>query len=118
MQLMLLSSDDDMIRIQCEGTISQRDFEPDNDPIEALLGADCYCRNVLLNLDRTHYIDSSGVGWLMGRHKHFLKNGGRLVLYAIPPMVSQVLHLLRMSLILHMATDETAARALAAGGKP
>jgi stage II sporulation protein AA (anti-sigma F factor antagonist) len=117
MRLSLLPSDDGITRIQCEGTVSQRDFEPGSDPLEELLGADCFQRSILLNMEKTHYIDSSGVGWLMGRHKQFLKAGGRLILYDIPPMVSQVLNLLRMGLILHMASDEASAVALAKGEK-
>jgi stage II sporulation protein AA (anti-sigma F factor antagonist) len=113
----LVSSAGDIVRLRCEGNISQRDIDPGSDPIEGLLGAGCYKNKVLLSLENTHYVDSSGVGWLMGRHKQFLSEGGRLVLHSIPPMVSQVLHLLRMSLILHMAADEPAAVAMAAGEK-
>jgi anti-anti-sigma factor len=117
MQLTLLPLDEELIRIQAEGSISQQEFTSNSDPMEALLGPYCYNRAVLLNLERTHYIDSSGVSWLMGRHKRFLQEGGRLILYAVPPMVNQVLNLLRMSTILHIVADETAARALARGEK-
>jgi stage II sporulation protein AA (anti-sigma F factor antagonist) len=117
MRMSLVSSEGDIVRLRCEGNISQRDIDPGSDPIEGLLGAGCYKHKVLLSLEHTHYVDSSGVGWLMGRHKQFLSEGGRLVLHSIPPMVSQVLHLLRMSLILHMAADESAALVLAAGDK-
>src|SRR5262245_43098959 len=108
MKLTLVSLDSDLVRVQCEGNISQDTFKVGEDPLEGLLGANCYKHTVLLNLEKTHYIDSSGVSWLMSRHKNFLQAGGKLVLYSIPPMVSQVLHLLRMSLILDMAADENA----------
>ncbi|HLN28139.1 MAG TPA: STAS domain-containing protein [Gemmataceae bacterium] len=117
MQLSLISTDDGVIQIQCEGNISQQNIQPGHDPLEILLGSDCYDRTVLLNLEKTEYIDSSGVSWLMGRHKKFLNSGGRLILHSVPPMVTQVLQLLRMTLILHLAADERAARALALGGQ-
>jgi anti-anti-sigma factor len=116
MKLNLLGADNEVTRVLCEGNISQDSIRPGNDPIETLLGPDCYGRKVLLDLERAQYIDSSGVSWLMGRHKAFAQAGGRLVLYSIPPMVSQVLHLLRMSMVLDMANDEAAARSLALGG--
>jgi anti-anti-sigma factor len=111
MQLTLVSSDDNVVRLQCEGSISQDGFKAGADPLEDLLGANCYDRKVLLNLERTHYIDSSGIGWLMGRNKQFRQNGGRMVLHSIPPMVSQVLQLLRMGMVLELATDESMALA-------
>ena len=117
MQLTLQSSEHDVFRVLCEGNISQRDIDPEHDPLEALLGPDVFTRKILLNLERTHYVDSSGISWLMGRHKQFKQRGGALVLYAIPPMVKQVLQLLRMSLVLNLADDESSALALVQGVK-
>jgi anti-anti-sigma factor len=118
MQMTVVPSDDPaVVRLKCEGQISQSNFQPGVDPIEALLGADCFNRRVMLNLEKTEYIDSSGISWLIVCHKHFEKAGGRLVLYSIPPMVYQALQWLRMPLILHLAEDETSARALALGEK-
>jgi stage II sporulation protein AA (anti-sigma F factor antagonist) len=117
MQLTLSKSDNDVACVQCEGSISQDGFKPGMDPIEELLGADCYKRIVLMNLDRTHYIDSSGVGWLMGRNKQFRQSGGRLIIHSVPPIVSQVLQLLRMGMVLELAPDEATALTRVTGGK-
>ena len=117
MHLTLLKSEGDVSYVQCEGSISQDGFKPGIDPLEQLLGADCYGRKVLLNLERTHYIDSSGVGWLMGRNKQFRQAGGRLIIHSVPPIVSQVLQLLRMNTVLDLTTDEATALAKATGGK-
>ncbi len=117
MHLSLLSTDDGLIRLRCEGNVSQQNFTSGADPLEVLLGSDCYDRTVLLNLENTEYIDSSGVSWLMGRHKRFLSAGGKLILHSVPPMVHQVLQLLRMTTILHVVADESAARKAAQGGR-
>jgi anti-anti-sigma factor len=117
MQLTLSKSEGDVSFVQCEGSISQDGFKPGIDPLEQLLGATCYGRKVLLNVERTHYIDSSGVGWLMGRNKQFRAGGGRLVIHSIPPIVGQVLQLLRMGTVLELTTDETTALAKVSGGK-
>jgi anti-anti-sigma factor len=116
MQLTLTSSDNDVIRVQCDGSISQDGFRAGTDPFEQLLGADCYKKKVVMNLERTHYIDSSGVGWLMARNKQFRQAGGRLIIYSIPPMVSQVLQLLNMGKVLELASDEASALGRVTGG--
>src|SRR5262245_48521974 len=113
MQLTVVSDDQDIVRVKCEGQISQSTFQPGTDPLERLLGPSVFTRKVLLNLEKTEYIDSSGISWLIVCHKNFLKHGGRLVLYSVPPMVDQALKWLRMPLILHLAEDEAAARQLA-----
>ena len=117
MKLSLLSTTNDITRIQNEGDITQLDFRAGTDLLQNLLGADCYSRKVLLNMERTPYIDSAGVGWLVQCHKSYKDRGGRLVLHSIAPMVNQILKLLRMDQILHMAGDDAAAEALARGEK-
>jgi anti-anti-sigma factor len=96
MQLTWLSDDGEVIRLRCEGKITLTDFRAGQDPLQALLGMGCFARKVLISLEQTEYIDSSGVGWLVVHHKRFLQAGGRLVLHSIPPRVNQVFQLLRL----------------------
>jgi len=117
MQLSMLSNDGQVARVQCAGQITQNDLEPGQDPLEGLLGEGVFGRKVLMNLERTNYIDSSGISWLIISHKHFLQGGGKLVLHSIPPLVNQVLQVLRMPLVLHIAKDEAAAWAVVLGDK-
>jgi anti-anti-sigma regulatory factor len=58
---------------------------------------------------------SSGINWLIASNRIFNQAGGRLVLHSLPPMVRNALQLMRMSLILNIANDEAAARAMALG---
>lgn len=118
MQLTLLSDDGDVIRLVCEGDITLTDFRGGSDPFEGLLGTGCFSRRILLSLEKTKYIDSSGIGWLVVHHKHFTQGGGRLVLHSVPPRVDQIFKLLRLALVLAIAPDEAAARTVALGGKP
>ena len=97
--------------VRCEGPITLIEPTPAN-PFEILLGPEAFSRRVLLNLQRSSVIDSSGVGWLIRSHQSFQKDGGKLVLYEIPPLVAQVLQLMKMQKLLHLAADEAAARAL------
>ena len=94
MKLTVVAIEADVIRIQNEGEITQTDLRAGTDLIRSLLGLDCYARKVLLNLEKTPYIDSAGVGWMVMCHKRFKEEGGRLVLHSISPMVDQILRLL------------------------
>jgi anti-anti-sigma factor len=94
MKLTVTSIDDNLTRIQNEGGITHSDFSAGADPLADLLGPRCYARKVQLDLERTSYIDSAGVGWMVMCHKRFKEEGGRLVLRSISPMVDQILRLL------------------------
>ena len=83
--------------------------------MELLLGATGFSRKLLLNLEKTDYIDSSGIGWLVICHRNFVKSNGKLVLHSVPQRVFQVLELIGLPKIMHIAQDETAARAMALG---
>ena len=65
--------------VACDGDILEQDFSPGHDPIEDVVGPSSYSRCVLLDMERTTYIDSSGIGWMLICHKHFIETGGRLI---------------------------------------
>jgi anti-anti-sigma factor len=117
MRLTLISHTDQVTRLECEGQVTQQELTMDHDPLEAVMGPSLYQRCVLLSLEKTSYIDSSGVSWLLRGHKQFERSGGRLVLHSLSPMVRQVLHLLKLTTLLHVAADEREALPLAQGAK-
>jgi anti-anti-sigma regulatory factor len=71
----------------------------------------------LLNLEKTTYINSSGISWLIISHKHFVQAKGQLILHSIPPLVFQVMQLVRLPLVVPVAVDEAAALGVARGDK-
>jgi anti-anti-sigma factor len=123
MQLKLLSSETDLldegtvIRVTCEGQISHDDFDPASDPMRQVLGPLIFSRKVLLNLEKTSYINSSGISWLIISHKHFVQAKGQLILHSVPPLVFQVMQMVRLPLVVPVAPNEAAALALARGDK-
>ena len=113
MQLTLTSQNDTAICVAVQGDISQSRFPANvNNPLEDLLGSDCYQRRVVLDFEQGGFIDSSGIGWLMACHKRFLAAGGLIVLCSLPPMIEQVIQLLRLHSILTIKPDPAAALAL------
>jgi anti-anti-sigma regulatory factor len=113
MKLSLLSEEGGLARVQCEGPITMTQVQEGVGPLERLLGTEPFRRKVLFDLVKTNFIDSSGVSWMLVCHKTFSKGGGRIVFHSAPPLVQQTLTLLRMNLVLHLAADEAAARAVA-----
>ncbi len=65
---------------------------------------------MLLNLEDSNYIDSSGVGWLLRCNKRFREAGGRLVLHSVPPLALQVFQVLKLDKLFHVAADAETAR--------
>jgi anti-anti-sigma factor len=115
MRLSKVENGSELVSLKCEGQVSSNEFEPGSDPLEKAVGPGCFTRRVIINLEKTSYLDSSGISWLIVSHKHFVRGGGLLVLHSVPPMVDHVFQLLKLPLVLNIAPNEGAARALALG---
>lgn len=50
-------------------------------------------RNLVFNLARVSFIDSSGLGVLLGRYKRVVRNGGKVFIVSPQPQVRRVLDL-------------------------
>ena len=116
MKLSLRSEEGGVSLLQSEGEIRLSDQLRDSKVIEGLLGPDCYAKKILLDLQNTPYMDSSGVSWLVSFHKHCREAGGVLVLHSIPPSIMSILKLLHMDRYLNLVEDEQAAKTLALAG--
>jgi anti-anti-sigma factor len=115
MQLSVASDSGNVVIVRCAGPIHQADLKPGQDPLVDLLGQTVYGRRVLIDCESATFIDSAGVSLLIVWQKRFLRDGGRLVLYNIPPLIQQVLDLLHLEKVLSLARDEAAARAKGEG---
>ena len=108
-------ADDGPLLLTCTvGDITPDSYQPEGDPLVKLAGADVYTRCVLVDLSQSAYMNSSGIGWLMVSHKRTRDKGGALVLHSVPRSIANILKVLKMDQVFHLAADETAARALAA----
>lgn len=114
-ELKLVWNEGDLVRVETAGKISRDGLKPLQNPFVDLLGGAIFSRKVLLNLRNSHYLDSTGVEWLLSNHKKFKEAGGRLVIHSFNPVIAQILKLMRMDLVLDLAKDEAAATELAQG---
>ena len=115
MELKKSDDDSDVMRLFASGEITQRDLSADDEPIADLIGQDVYRQKVLIDLGQTNYIDSSGIGWLLRCHSRFAKQGGMMVLHSTPPVVQNVLNVLRLDVVFNLADDDAAACVLLKG---
>jgi anti-sigma B factor antagonist len=109
MDVKIVTDDGNVVRLLVSGRIAQKQTDADDEPIAKLLGKEGYGRKALLDLGQAEYIDSSGVSWLLVAHKRFRSAGGKIVVYNIPPLVLNVLKVLRMQLVFDLAGDENEA---------
>jgi len=66
-------------------------------------------RNLVFNLARVSFIDSSGLGVLLGRYKRVAKNGGKVFIVSPQPQVRRVLDLSGILRIMNEYPSEAAA---------
>lgn len=97
MKLSLGKSDGDCFRVLVNGKITQHDFGPVQEPLEALVGPGVYSRQIELDMTDATYMDSSGVGWLLTCHKRVREAGGRLSIVHVQPLIANMLRLLKLS---------------------
>jgi anti-anti-sigma factor len=104
------------VALGAEGTITTADVQGGAakgvNVFEGVLGPGWATTQVLLDMGKVSFIDSSAIGWLIDSNKAFKAGGGRLIPHSIQPRVRQVLDLLRIGQAIPLAEDESAAKAL------
>ncbi|SHK05694.1 anti-sigma F factor antagonist [Desulforamulus aeronauticus] len=66
-------------------------------------------RYLVLNLSRVTFIDSSGLGVILGRYKRLHHTGGRVILVGAQPQVKRILELSGLLQIMEEYPDENRA---------
>jgi anti-anti-sigma factor len=104
------SQRDGVTTVAIAGRITFSTLEPGQDPLTAQEPG-IYSRPVAFDLSGTDYIDSTGVSWLLTCQKRCREAGGKLVLHSVTPLVKQVLGVLKLDRVLHLAENAEKARA-------
>jgi stage II sporulation protein AA (anti-sigma F factor antagonist) len=110
-----LISDEGITRVLCEGPVTYSELASKANALEDLLGVDFPHKKLLLSLEQTSALDTPGISWLLGHHKHFLEQGGKMVICSIPPFIRGMLDVLRMGEVLHLASDPESGEAMLKG---
>lgn len=67
------------------------------------------CDNIILNLNGVSFIDSSGLGVILGRYKKLSMLGGKMAVVGAPPQVKRILELSGILRISRAYENETEA---------
>lgn len=67
-------------------------------------------RTVILNLENVQFIDSSGLGVILGRYKKLVSLGGKLKITNVPPNIFKIMELSGLPKIINFYQNEAAAR--------
>ncbi len=72
--------------------------------------------NLILSLRGLDFVDSTGLGSVLGRHRQVTSSGGKLILTDIPPKVMSMIEMAGLASVLSIArTQEEALRFLDSG---
>ncbi|TDX51176.1 SpoIIAA-like anti-anti-sigma regulatory factor [Orenia marismortui] len=63
-------------------------------------------RNIILNLDGIKFIDSSGLGAILGTYKRITKTGGSLAMVKVTPQVERIFELSGILKIIKIYSSE------------
>jgi anti-sigma B factor antagonist len=102
-------------RVSISGRIVQNDLDEKRAALDRLLGPGESAHPLLLDLSAADFIDSSGLSWLLVWHKRYNGANSKLVLHSIPPTILDVLRMMRLDMVFHIAADEKAAREVVQG---
>jgi anti-anti-sigma factor len=112
-RLQLVSEESEFVRFRIDGEL-RVDESAERRPFERMLGDNCYCRTLFLDLEACNFIDSSGIGWLIVQHRLFERGGGQLILHDAPSAIEQALAFARMHSYLTIARNLAEARQIRA----
>lgn len=78
--------------VQLEGELDMHVADEFRQEVDKALDASGV-RNILLNLDKVTFIDSSGLGVILGRYKRISLQGGRMLAIQVRPQVARIMEL-------------------------
>jgi anti-anti-sigma factor len=110
MALLLVETVELTPRIWCiriKGEMDSSNLDRVKAAFDEIFGRKIY--QVVVNLGKSKYVASSGIGCLIGGFTTAIKNGGRLVMASTPLQVMEVFTLIGLDGVLRFAKDEVSA---------
>jgi len=115
MKIINVSHQNGVTSIHLDGSITQAVVTSFGDPFRDHLGADVYQRTLVVDMSAINWLDSSGIGWLLGCLKKFRQAGGRLILHSLPARVFDVFKVLNLQSTFEIVPNAAAAESLTRG---
>lgn len=65
-----------------------------------------HIKHVVLNLEQVHFMDSSGIGVILGRYKEIARLGGEFVVCSIHPSIKRIFEMSGLFKIIRLEENE------------
>lgn len=65
-----------------------------------------HVQHVILNLEQVTFMDSSGIGVILGRYKEIIQQGGELIICSIHPAIKRLLEMSGLFKIIRSVENE------------
>ncbi|MDQ2907790.1 MAG: STAS domain-containing protein [Candidatus Eremiobacteraeota bacterium] len=101
-------SDDEAYVVELGGEIDVYTSPKVKDAVTALIDQGHY--NLVINLEKVRYIDSTGLGVLIGALKRVREHGGTVNLVCTNPQIKKIFDITGLVKIFGMYDDETGAK--------
>ena len=115
LKVKFLNEDDGVVVGVVDGPIHGVNALPDENLLGEVEGQCDFEKHVVLDISQTSSLDSSGISWLIRCHKRFSQHDGKIVFHSMQPMVQNVLSMMRLDSILHLASNQDMAVNVARG---
>jgi len=102
--------DQGRVRLRATGPITgAQAVSTDANPFAIAIGDDWVDAKIVIDLQATNYVDSAGIGWLLAISREIQASGGAVVLCGLGPQLKEAFDLMRISFVLPIADDVSAA---------
>lgn len=91
--------------VRLDGELDHHSSEILRKEVDVELNKGLY-KDLVLNLERLSFMDSSGLGVILGRYKLITSNGGEMVVCSITPPIKRLLEMSGLFKIIRLADDE------------
>lgn len=110
---LLRKTDDGLERFELIGDITANGWmNHSSDLFMKIYGEDVYKQRVMVSMAKAGHVDSTGIEWLLNCHRKFQEQGGKLVLHNLTMATQKLFHMMRMHLVLNIASNEESAKTL------
>lgn len=100
-----LKTHSDVLIIRLVGELDHHTADQVRNQVETKIESEGI-RHILLNLEELSFMDSSGLGVILGRYKQITQLGGKMIICAISPSIYRLFELSGMFKILKIVDSE------------
>lgn len=100
-----LEKKDSILCVRIDGELDHHTSEMLRKAVDEELQKGNY-KHLVLNLEHLSFMDSSGLGVILGRYKQITNNGGEMVVCSITPPIKRLLEMSGLFKIIRLADNE------------